>query len=172
MSFVSLGNVSIRGTTGADIQSIIDLVKASWARTYDPIIGVDARKAKSDAKHVPALFIIEMERADAAGIVATSDGRAIGYVGGEMRGDKVFFIDHLHVDPAWHGRQIATGLLEGLKRELEEQLNPDCIELTVLENNHRAIAFYRKAGFVDAKGANEDSGLGGVPSILMRWNLK
>jgi RimJ/RimL family protein N-acetyltransferase len=47
----------------------------------------------------------------------------------------------------------------------------DRIELTVLENNHRAIGFYRKHGFLPASGENEDDGLGGVPSILMRWEI-
>ena len=45
------------------------------------------------------------------GLVAKSDDNVIGYVGGEMRGSDVFFIDHLHVDPAWHGKKIAVGLL-------------------------------------------------------------
>ena len=171
MSYSNTAELTIRTSTDADIPAIINLVKASWARTYDPVIGVEARKAKSDAKHVPALFLSEMERDDASGIVATAKGQAIGYVGGEMRGDKVFFIDHLHVEPAFHGQGVALGLLTALKNELDKQLKPDCIELTVLENNHRAIAFYRKAGFVEATGPNEDSGLGGVPSILMRWTM-
>ena len=47
-----------------DIPAIIQLVKASWARTYDTVIGVEARKVKSDAKHVPTLFLSEIERDD------------------------------------------------------------------------------------------------------------
>lgn len=156
----------------SDIPAIIEFVKASWARTYDPVIGVEARKAKSDAKHIPALFHGEIDRDDALGIVAKIDDKVIGYVGGEMRGENVFFIDHLHVAPVWHGKNIASKILEALKLELHKHLQPNCIELTVLENNHRAIAFYQKTGFVVAKGANEDEGLGGVPSILMRWKLK
>lgn len=152
-----------------DIPAIIQLVKASWARTYDPVIGVEARKTISDKKHVPALFQGEIDRADARGLVATHGEEVIGYVGGEMRGEEVFFIDHLHVDPAWHGKDIATDLLLNLRSELEKSLKPNCIELTVLENNNRAVAFYKKTGFIQAKGANEDEGLGGVPSILMRW---
>jgi GNAT superfamily N-acetyltransferase len=152
-----------------DVLEIIQLVKSSWARTYDPVIGVEARKAKSDAKHIPALFLSEIERDDAMGLVAKAEDNLIGYVGGEMRGSDVFFIDHLHVDPAWLGKDIATGLLLKLRSELENSIRSKCIELTVLENNHRAIAFYKKTGFIEAKGANEDEGLGGIPSNLMRW---
>ncbi|MGB7287952.1 MAG: GNAT family N-acetyltransferase [Salaquimonas sp.] len=155
----------------ADIPAIIKFVKASWARTYDPVIGVEARKAKSDAKHVPALFQSEIDRKDAMALVAKHGGEVIGYVGGEMRGVDVFFIDHLHIDPDWYGRQIAAGMLEKLKTELEMNLKPRSMELTVLENNYRAIGFYNKTGFVEAKGANEDEGLGGVPSILMNWKI-
>lgn len=155
-----------------DIPAIIGLVKASWAQTYDSVIGIQSRKAKSDAKHIPALFQGEIDRDDAMGIVAKSGETVIGYVGGEMRGAAVFFIDHLHVEPAWHGKKIATGLLEKLRDELSLELDPQCIELTVLRNNNRAIAFYKKNRFFEANGANEDDGLGGVPSILMRWTIQ
>jgi ribosomal protein S18 acetylase RimI-like enzyme len=163
--------LSFSRSVSPDIPAIIQLVKASWARTYDPVIGVEARKAISDKKHVLTLFLSEIERDDAMGLVAKAEDNVIGYVGGEMRGPDVFFIDHLHVAPQWHGKQIATGLLLELRSELENKLSPKCIELTVLENNHRAVAFYKKTGFIQANGANEDQGLGGVPSILMRWNI-
>lgn len=166
-----VSSVDVSLAAYGDIPAIVEFIKASWARTYDPVIGVEARKAKSDAKHVPALFKGEIDRPDAMGIVAKNGDAVIGYVGGEMRGGDVFFIDHLHVDPAWQGRKVAAEILKYMRLELAQHLKPRCIELTVLENNYRAVAFYKKTGFVEAKGANEDEGLGGVPSILMRWEF-
>ena len=146
------------------------LVKASWARTYDPVIGIEARKAKSDLKHVPQLFLSEIRNKDAACMIAELDGEIIGHVGGQLRGDRVFFVDHLHVAPVYHGKGVASGLMKGFAEKVRQIA--DCIELTVLSNNHRAFRFYEKLGFVEATGSNEDAGLGGVPSVLMRWSLK
>jgi ribosomal protein S18 acetylase RimI-like enzyme len=163
----------VRPAKPGDVPAIIELVKASWARTYDPVIGIKARKTKSTAKHVPDLFLGEIARKDAASIIALADTKIIGQVGGEIRGGSTFFIDHLHVESAWHGKGVAAALIEGLK---ESVLEMNCFrvagfELTVLENNYRAIGFYKKTGFVAAKGDNEDGGLGGVASVLMRLEL-
>ncbi|MEZ5800764.1 MAG: hypothetical protein R3D29_10205 [Nitratireductor sp.] len=72
----------IRPAQPGDVAAIVPLVKASWARTYDPAIGEAARRKISDAKHVPDLFLAEIRDPDKAGLLAESDGKVIGHVGG------------------------------------------------------------------------------------------
>ena len=81
----------VRTAAAHDVPAIINLVKASWAGTYDPVIGVEARKAKSDAKHVPDLFLGEIARRDAISLIALDKTDIIGHIGGEMRGAETFF---------------------------------------------------------------------------------
>jgi len=69
---------TIRPTGPDDIDALMRLVRESWARTYDPIIGEAERLRISGAKHVRALF--ESEYADPAGfgfVASDGDGRLV-----------------------------------------------------------------------------------------------
>jgi len=160
----------IRPAVVNDVPAIIPLVKESWARTYDPAIGEAARREISDNKHIPELFLAEIETPSKDALVAVSGDAIIGHVGGYMQDNNAFYVDHLHVEKGWHGKGVATALMNGLRDHLKSDtgLNPDAIELTVLKGNDRAIAFYFKQGFKDL---GEAEGLNGIPAILMRWEI-
>lgn len=53
-----------------------------------------------------------------------------------------------YVDRAWHGRGVAGRLMEAALNEATA-VGADAVWLGVWERNPRAIAFYRKFGFVD-----------------------
>ncbi|KZC24258.1 GCN5 family acetyltransferase [Rhodanobacter thiooxydans] len=57
-------------------------------------------------------------------------------------------IQRLYVADAWHGKGIAQNLMRACIREMEAR-GSDVIWLGVWEHNPRAIAFYRKCGFVE-----------------------
>lgn len=161
----------IRRSRPTDVSAIKTFVKASWARTYDPVIGEEERKRISNAKHVETLFLEEIGSKESGSLVAfDGENEIIGHIGGAMRDNGIFFVDRLHIDP----RAFGTGLAHEMMRQLAEHLHTlaSAIELTVLLNNERALGFYKKFGFVEARGSNEDEGLGGVPSVLMRYELK
>jgi diamine N-acetyltransferase len=160
---------AVRPTAYGDVDSVISLVKASWARTYDPVIGEVARIEISDAKHTPALFEREIAADDGLSLIATDRaGAIIGHIGGLVRPDGTCFVDRIHVVPHWQGRGVAAALLEQACTALNGEAS--ALELTVLENNGRALAFYRKVGFREVAGATP-KGLAHVPAILMRLDL-
>ena len=163
-------SVVIRQAVPGDVAAIIPLVKESWARTYDPAIGEAARRAISDAKHVPDLFLAEICDPDKAGLLAESNGMVIGHVGGYRLDNGNFYVDHLHVDRDWHGRGIAALLMNGLRDHLKTEMAPppDAIELTVLKGNDRALAFYHKQGFAEL---GEGEGLADIPAIHLQWMI-
>lgn len=57
-------------------------------------------------------------------------------------------IQRLYVADAWHGKGIAQSLMRACIEEMEAR-GSDVIWLGVWEHNPRAIAFYRKFGFVE-----------------------
>lgn len=162
---------TIRPTQITDIPAVIDLINDSWARTYDPLIGEQARLAITDKKHVPTLFEDEIDMPSGESIVAINEADVIvGHVGGFDKGEfETFFVDHLHVDPKYFGKDVATNLLDALCKGVSFRAKR--IELTVLQGNDRAIGFYNKYGFKPATGANEDDGLDDTPSILLRYEI-
>lgn len=62
-------------------------------------------------------------------------------------------VQRFYVDHAWHGRGVAGQLMQAVLREAAAA-GATNIWLGVWERNPRAIAFYRKCGFVDV-GAHE-----------------
>lgn len=167
--------IMVRQMEEKDIPQTIALLKASWARTYDHVIGAEARKEISDKKHTVVRLVDEIKAPNSIAIVALDDNEEIiGHVGGEMKGEAgTFFVDRLHVDPKYFGKDVAAQLMDLLSKILLKQstMNTDRIELTVLEGNGRAFGFYYKFGFKNASGDNEDDGLGGIPSQLLRYEL-
>ncbi|PHP68087.1 hypothetical protein CSC94_05345 [Zhengella mangrovi] len=155
---------TVRPTEAGDIDALMTLVKASWARTYDPIIGEAERNRISGAKHVRSLFESEYASPDAFGFVASdAEGRIVAQAAGEWRQGGAAFIDRIHVEPDWKGSGVAMALVEAVAALADKRRAP--VELTVLRGNDRAIAFYRKAGFEQIE---EAPGLGTTPADLMR----
>ncbi|MCM2316162.1 MAG: GNAT family N-acetyltransferase [Thermoanaerobaculia bacterium] len=58
-------------------------------------------------------------------------------------------IQRLYVAQPWHGRGIAQDLMTACMKEMRMR-DSDVVWLGVWERNPRAIAFYRKLGFVEA----------------------
>ena len=155
---------AVRPTRADDIEPLMVLVKASWARTYDPIIGEAERQRISGAKHVRALFESEYANSSAFGFVACDEtGWLVGQAAGEWLDTGAAFIDRIHVEPEWKGSGVAMALIEAVASLADARGAP--VELTVLRGNDRAIAFYFKAGF---QRIEEAPGLGDTPADLMR----
>lgn len=57
-------------------------------------------------------------------------------------------IQKLYVAKSWHGKGIAQDLMSTCLKEMRSR-NSDAVWLGVWEHNPRAIAFYKKCGFVE-----------------------
>jgi len=72
------------------------------------------------------------------------------------------YLDQIVVAPEHWGGGIAAALLDEAKR-----LSPGGLSLLVNKDNDRAIAFYRKHGFVD--DGEDKNPVSGIPVSRMRW---
>jgi GNAT superfamily N-acetyltransferase len=89
----------------------------------------------------------------------------------EMAGEVVAFsavkdgwLDHLYVVPARQGRGIGRALLGRAMGE-----NPGGLSLWAFVANHRAIAFYGRAGFVEVLRTDGSANEEREPDVQMRW---
>lgn len=113
--------------------------------------GGDTDPADLDA-YVAATFSPERQAREiadptAAMLVAVPDGRIAGYAF-LVAGEGVADLLRLYVDAAWHGRGVGPALLEAAIEAWAARGLPR-LRLTVWERNPRAIAFYRRHGFVE-----------------------
>ena len=97
----------------------------------------------------------EIADPDLTTLVCEHDGELVGY--GQLGWRKAppsvtaarpAEILRLYVDKAWHGTGVAQRLIGALFDSAREG-EADAVWLGVWEHNPRAIAFYRKLGFVD-----------------------
>ncbi|HEY0622008.1 GNAT family N-acetyltransferase [Sphingomonas sp.] len=84
--------------------------------------------------------------------VARAEGRIVGYAKLvppwlEEAGPHDAQLGQLYIAYDWHGKGVAQALMDWSIAEARRR-NAPALLLTVFEENHRAIAFYAKYGFV------------------------
>lgn len=142
---------TLRAYLPADEDAAVALWQQTWQLAY-PSIDFAARvpwwRERWRTELVPNADVI----------VAQRDGALAGFVTIDAAG----YLDQLVVLPQHWGSALATQLVDAAK-----QRSPSGITLLVNTDNARAIAFYRRNGFVDAgEDVNPTSGR---PLLRMAW---
>jgi putative acetyltransferase len=149
---MTTGPLKLRPYAAADEDAAIELWRRSWQHAY-PDIDFAARldwwRGRWRGELVPVASIVVAER----------DGALLGFVTVDPRSG---YLDQIVVAPECWGANVATLLLGEAKR-----ISPARIELLVNTDNARAIAFYRKHGFVLA--GEDVNPVSGRPVHRMRW---
>jgi ribosomal protein S18 acetylase RimI-like enzyme len=113
---------------------------------------IDLHCTKSYSKSIQAA---EIANPTMATVLCEEQGILLGFA--QLRWDSVpecvvadspGEIQRLYVDGEWHGKGIAQELMIACLEEMKEH-GSDVVWLGVWERNPRAIAFYRKFGFVE-----------------------
>jgi putative acetyltransferase len=142
---------SLRPYRPEDEDAAIALWQKTWQQAY-PSIDFAARLAwwreRWRGELVP----------NAAIMVAEQAGEMVGFVTIDTKN----YLDQLVVAPDRWGSELGNMLVNEAKR-----LSPDRITLLVNTDNHRAIRFYERNGFINAGGdVNPTSG---KPVLRMEW---
>jgi GNAT superfamily N-acetyltransferase len=90
--------------------------------------------------------------------LAEAEAQLIGFAGARLD-----WLDHLYVDPAWHGRGVGSALLSAVRNNRTE------LNLWTFQKNAQARRFYERKGFkliamTDGSG-NEER----CPDAHYRW---
>ena len=156
--------VVIREATGEDLQGVLAVGRRTWPATYYSIAGEDYVQAGL-AKWWTADATIPAIRAGRV-TVAEVDGEVVGMASWGPRRDHLV-LWKLYVLPEHQGRGVGSRLLESVIAQARE--DHDEIQLSYIDGNTDAGAFYRSKGFVEF---DRESGGGGVPDdIWMRLEL-
>jgi len=147
--------VHIRIATPADAEILADL----GARTLRGTFGPDKTEAQADYLALtfrPDVKSCALDDPDAIFLMAEVEGAAvayaklrIGYSPESVGGTAPMEIARFYADAPWVGRGVGKALMERCFT-LAADRHCDVAWLDVWENNHRAIAFYEKWGFVMA----------------------
>jgi ribosomal protein S18 acetylase RimI-like enzyme len=109
----------------------------------------------------------------AFGLVAVpvqQDDRPVAY-GQVTCWPRVAEISDLIVSPAWRGQGVGSDMIHMLIGQASAWPVP-AVEIGVAISNNRALALYRRLGFVDARTLRFDLGNGPEPVLYLNLNIK
>lgn len=161
----------IRSAGEADLQKVQTLLAETWRDTYTPFHGDHKVEAMIASWQSVAALKERLNRPDSEFLVA-DDGKQIAgmaYAAMSRKHPKVVNLHQLYVHPHWQSQGIGTELFAEI-----ETCFPDAerMHLEVTVENDRAIALYRKIGFVEI-GRSENVGPPGaaMAALIMEKKL-
>jgi ribosomal protein S18 acetylase RimI-like enzyme len=125
------------------------------------------------AIEVDLVVVSLLQLADAGrawGVVATVDGRVIGF-GRLNRLGHIAEISDLIIAPDARGRGVGTALVSHLIERARE-LNVERVEIGAAAHNGRALALYRRLGFDECRRVSLDLGDGPEEVIYLSRDLR
>jgi diamine N-acetyltransferase len=147
--------VRIRPAGAPDAPWLAALAERTFRETYTAHNTPDDMERYVTGHFGPARQEAELRDSRMITLVAEDDGRAAGYAQlargaapESVTGPAPMEIVRFYVDRPWHGRGLAQTLMAAAV-EAARAAGARTLWLGVWERNERAIAFYRKSGFVD-----------------------
>jgi diamine N-acetyltransferase len=147
--------LAIRMATVADAPWLAALAERTFRETYTAHNTPEDMEQYVAGHFGPALQAVELRDPRMITLVAEHDGRAAGYAQiargaapAAVTGPAPMEVVRFYVDRPWHGRGIAQTLMAAVVDAASAE-GARTLWLGVWERNERAIAFYRKSGFVD-----------------------
>ena len=163
--------ITLRDAAHADIDTIRALAHRIWNACYPGMISMEQIRFMLEWMYAPAKLADDMQR----GVryeLAMAHGHAVGYVGHELQQEKrVLHLHKIYLVPELHGRGAGQAMLAHVM-QVAQHAGMHAVELGVNKTNHRALAAYRRAGFVVAESFVRDIGNGFVmDDHLLRLEL-
>jgi GNAT superfamily N-acetyltransferase len=143
-------------------------VELRAARPDDAVAVADVFSgARAEMRYLPALHSRQEDVAFFSTLVLPTSDVTVAETAGEVVAFSAVrdgWLEHLYVVPAQQGRGIGGALLG---RAMDE--NPAGLSLWAFAANHRAIDFYRRAGFAEVLRTDGSANEERQPDVQMHW---
>jgi GNAT superfamily N-acetyltransferase len=146
--------ITIRHAISNDAALLADIGRTMFHETFAADNSPENMAAYLDASFSPAKQAAELAEPGSLFLIAELDGQVAGYARlkegpapAEVAASRPIEIVRIYAGRAWQGRGVGAALMQACLDEARER-NCDAIWLGVWERNPRALAFYRKWGFV------------------------
>lgn len=145
----------IRTATEEDAARLSEIARQTFVDTFAADNTEENMQMHCDATYSEALQLAEIQDPNRLTLLATHEWTIVGFV--QLRwgntpecvqAKSAGELQRLYVDKDWHGKGIAQDLMQAAIDAMRRKGN-DVIWLGVWEHNPRAIAFYKKSGFIE-----------------------
>lgn len=147
-------NVKIRKINILDLAQLQKIGKTTFTETFTEHNTKEDLEKYLKESFAADKLITELENPDAAFYFAAINEEVIGYLKinfgnaqTELKDNKSVEIERIYVLQAYHGKKIGQ-LLYNKAIEIAKEHQAHYVWLGVWEENHRALQFYKKNGFV------------------------
>lgn len=171
-------NIRIRKVTLTDIKELQEIGRQTFFETFSAGNTKENMKKYLDEGFSVEKLTAELNDPNAEFYFATLDNKVIGYLKlnfghsqTELQDDKAVEIERIYVSKEFHGKKVGQLLYEKAMQIAHEK-NADYVWLGVWEENPRAIAFYKKNGFVEFDKHIFKLGDDEQTDIMMKMQLK
>lgn len=149
-----MSQIEIRKASFTDLQSIQKIGSQTFTETFAAVNSADNISNYLEESFNTAQLTIEFNNPDSSFYLATLDNKTIGYLKinfrkaqTEILENEAMEIQRIYVLKEFHGKKVGQLFIDEVLNIAK--INPvTFIWLGVWEENHRAIGFYTKNGFV------------------------
>ena len=147
--------IIIRKATISDLEIIQEISKQTFLETFAEVNTPENMENYVRENFNPEQMVSEINNPNSAFYLASLENEIIGYMKlnfrdaqTEKQKENNLEIHRIYVLQAFHGKKIGQLLLDEVLK-IAKQMVVNSIWLGVWEENHRAIQFYSKNGFVE-----------------------
>ncbi len=148
-------DIQINKITLDDIDQLQKIGRQTFYETFSEYNSEENMQTYLDEKFSKEKLTEELTNKNSEFYFAVLDNNAIGYLKinfgesqTELQDDKSVEIERIYVSKEFHGKKVGQLLYEKAIQTAQEK-NADYVWLGVWEENHRALSFYKKNGFVE-----------------------
>jgi diamine N-acetyltransferase len=148
-------DIHINEITLDDIDQLQKIGRQTFYETFSEYNSEENMQSYLDEKFSKEKLTEELRNKNSQFYFAVLDNNAIGYLKinfgesqTELQDEKSLEIERIYVSKEFHGKKVGQLLYEKAIQTAQEK-NADYVWLGVWEENHRALSFYKKNGFVE-----------------------
>lgn len=171
-------DINIRSVSPGNIDELQKIGRQTFSETFSAVNTEENMNKYLDEGFSVEKLKAELRNPDSGFYFAELEGNVIGYLKlnfgqsqTELKDDKALEIERIYVLAEYHGRKVGQ-LLYGKAIEIAREKNATYVWLGVWDQNSRAIAFYRKNGFVEFDKHIFRLGDDEQTDIMMKLELK
>jgi ribosomal protein S18 acetylase RimI-like enzyme len=145
--------LSIRTATAIDAEMLTELAWRTFYDAFGPMNSPENMEIYRGQNFTLQIFSAQLADPRATFLIAEIEAAPVAFAklyGGDVpdcvRGFAPIEIERFYVDQQFHGKGVAQTLMQACF-DRARQSGHGTVYLGVWEDNHRAIAFYRKLGF-------------------------
>jgi len=145
--------LSIRAASAADAETLTEFARRTFHDAFAPMNSPENMEAYMTRNFTQQILSAQLSDPRVTFLIAEIEAMPVAFAklfNGDVpdcvRGIAPVEIERFYVDQRFHGKGVAQTLMEACF-DSASQSGHKTVYLGVWENNHRAIAFYRKCGF-------------------------